>query len=73
MAFALNVRQMTERFLGPIHAQLRTLPMSDECAQALKQQRTAFRRTRTAQALSEASRDQRVAYYEQVQQWRREG
>ena len=73
MAFALNVRQMTERFLGPIHAQLRTLPMSDECAQALKQQRTAFRRTRTAQALSEASRDQRVATYEQVQQWRREG
>jgi transposase len=69
----LNVRQMTERFLGTIHAQLRTLPMSDECAQALKQQRTAFRRTRTAQALSEASRDQRVAHYEQVQQWRREG
>jgi len=69
----LNVRQMVERFLGTIHPQLRALPMSDECTQALKQQRAAFHRTQTEQMVSQASRDQRVAQHEQVQQWRREG
>jgi transposase len=69
----LNGRQMAERFLGTIHQQLQTLPMLTECAETLKQRRTAFPRSRAEQARSQASRNQRIAQYEQVQQWRQEG
>lgn len=69
----LNLSQMVERFLGTIHNQLRAVPMSDEYRQALQEQRAAFRRTQAERRLSQLSRDRRVARYEQVQQWRREG
>lgn len=69
----LNLSQMVERFMGTIHAKLRTLPMADEYRQALRAQRAAFQRTKTEQRLSQLSRYRRVAQYEQVQQWRREG
>jgi transposase len=47
--------------------------MTPACAEVLELSRTAFRRSQTEQVLSQASRAQREARYEQIQQWRREG
>jgi transposase len=69
----LNLSQMVERFLGTIHANLRQLPMAEQYKQTLQAQRATFQRTKTEHQLSKLNRDCRVARYEQVQQWRREG
>ena len=69
----LNLSQMVERFLGTIHTKLRKLPMAEQYKQTLQAQRATFQHTKTEQQLSALSRDRRVARYEQVQQWRREG
>ncbi len=68
-----NIRQMLERFLGTVHTDLQALPTTPACVEVLETSRTAFRRSQTEQVLSQASRAQRVARYEQIQQWRREG
>lgn len=69
----LNLSQMVERFLGTIYTKLRKLPMAEPYKQTLQAQRATFQRTKTEKQLSELSRDRRVARYEQIQQWRREG
>lgn len=69
----VNIRDMVERWLGAHHATLRALPMTEACTQALLQQHLPFRRTQTDQLQREQRRAQRVADYDQVQQWRRDG
>jgi transposase len=69
----LNLRQMLERYLTSIYAQLQTLPISEAYQQVLAQQRPAFRRTKTEQMASMRSREGRLALYEQIQQLRQSG
>jgi len=69
----VNVRDMVDRMLGTIYSRLQHLPLSAEHVDFLQPKRRAFRRTRSEQRRSQASRERRLARYEQIQRLRQEG
>lgn len=69
----LNVRQMVERWIKAIYPQLQELPVSAEYRAAFTPKRLAFRRPKLERDASQASRERRLARYEQIQQLRRNG
>lgn len=68
-----NLRQMLQRYLTTYHSTLKQLPLTPEYEALLAQQRPAYRRTQTERQASNASRDRRVALYEQIQLLKQEG
>lgn len=69
----LNLRQMVERYLATYASTLKQLPISEAYQTYLDQQRPAFIRTNGEIIASNEKREQRIAFYEQVQQLRRDG
>lgn len=69
----LNLRQMMERYLATRLTVLQQLPISETYQVYLDQQRPAFLRTNGEIIASNKQRDERVAFYQQVQQMRQEG
>jgi transposase len=69
----LNVREMVDRLVSVIFARLQQLPVAPEHAAVLRPKHRTFRRTHAELAHSEASRQRRVAQYEQIQRLRRDG
>lgn len=69
----LNLRQMLERYLTSIYPELRRLPIADELQTALSQGRSAFVRTHGERRTSAEKRNERLAFYEQVQAMRQQG
>lgn len=68
----LNVREMVDRLVSVIFARLQQLPVALEHAALLRPKHRIFRRTHAEQEQSQASRQRRVAQYEQIQQLRRD-
>ncbi len=69
----LNLRQMVERYLATYISILKQLPISEPYQRYLDQQRPAFVRTNGEIIASNQKREERIVFYEQVQQMRREG
>lgn len=69
----LNLRQMLERYLALCASHLQHLPVSESYKTYLDQQRPAFIRTKGEIIASNKKRDERLAFYQQVQQMRQEG
>jgi len=69
----LNLRQMLERYLGAQTPTLKQLPISEAYQLYLDQQRPAFVRTNSEIVASNQKREERIVFYEQVQQMRHEG
>jgi transposase len=69
----LNLRQMTERYLTDNYAELGSLPVGEAYQALLDQQRPAFIRTNGEMIASNQKRDERLAFYHQVQQMRQAG
>jgi transposase len=68
-----NLRDMLERFLQSIRAELQALPIAEAHQVALAPQRSPFYRTRRERAAAQASRERRLAQYTHIQQLRRDG
>lgn len=69
----LNLRQMLERYLTSIYADLQRLPVAAEFQILLNQQRSAFVRTNSDRQASTEKRNERLALYEQIQALRHQG
>jgi len=69
----LNLRQMLERYLTSIYTELRRLPIANELQTALSQERSTFVRTHGERRTSAEKRNERIAFYEQVQALRQQG
>lgn len=69
----LNLRQMLERYLTSIYTELRRLPIANALQTALSQERSAFVRTYGERRTSAEKRNERIAFYEQVQALRQQG
>ena len=67
-----NLRQMLQRYLTTCYSILKQLPLTPEYEVLLAQQRPAYRRTQADRQSSIASRERRVALYEQIQSLKRE-
>lgn len=68
-----NLRQMLQRYLTTCYSHLKQLPLTPEYEVLLAQKRPVYRRTQTEQQASKASRDRRVALYEQIQLLKQDG
>jgi transposase len=69
----LNLRQMLDRFLSKIYPRLQQLPLAPQHLALLRQQRAAFRRTRSEQIATQNSREKRLAKYAEIQHLRQAG
>ncbi len=69
----LNLRQMLERYLTSIYADLQRLPVAADFQTLLNQQRSAFIRTHSERRASVEKRNERLAFYEQIQALRQQG
>jgi transposase len=69
----LNLGQMMERYLTEIYGELGNLPLGEAYQDVLDQQRPAFIRTNGEIIASNQKRDERLAFYQQVQQMRQAG
>jgi transposase len=69
----LNLRQMMERYLTDIYSELSGLSIGAAYQGVLDQQRPAFIRTNGEIIASNQKRDERLAFYRQVQQMRQAG
>jgi transposase len=64
---------MLERYFTLVYARLQTLAISVEYQAVLQQKRPRFQRTVSERLAADASRQQRLALYEQIQSKRRDG
>jgi transposase len=69
----LNLRQMLERYLTTVYSTLQQLPISSAYQTLLQKNRDPFMRTQGEILASNASRDQRLALYNQIRQMRQAG
>lgn len=69
----LNLRQMLERYLTALYPALQSLPVSEIYQDYLKQQRPTFLRTSAEVVASTQKRQERLAFYEHIQQMRQAG
>ncbi len=69
----LNLRQMLERYLTSIYADLQRLPVAADLQTLLDHQRAAFVRTYSERQTSVEKRNERLALYEQIQALRQQG
>lgn len=69
----LNVRQMLERYLTAIYADLQRLPIANDLQGVFDRQRSVFVRTQSERRTSAEKRAERLAFYEQIQALRQQG